>query len=432
MLTRKYLFSLCLAIFGMLITSVSASAGERPPNIIVIMADDLGMRDMALYDGWVDMPEIETMAEQGMTFNDFHANSSVCTPTRIAFLTGRYQQRVGIVDVIVGSDPTRGLPATLPTLGKIFQENGYATGLFGKWHVGHADRFNPVHHGFDEFIGLLNGAGDFHYNDKNWRKGLEHYVMQGYATDIITENSIDFIERHQNEPFFLYVSHQTPHNPYQTRADTPESRQKGWRQNRVSEENRPRYETMLKDLDDSVGAILDQLKESGLAENTLVFFWSDNGDVGMSPVERRLRGTKFGHYEGGHRVPAVAWWPGKVAAGTESDALLLGFDLLPTFTEIAGISKDNPYHLDGMSFTNHLFSQAPVPDRKIFFGYEPKLGTAMRRGPWKMILKEDNIQLYNLEKDLKETTNVAADFPDVAASMQADIEHFKATVVPGS
>lgn len=420
----------CFFTFGL--SSTLALVEQRPPNVIVILADDLGCRDMALYDGWVELPRIETMAGQGMAFTDFHANSSVCSPTRAAFLSGRYQQRVGIVDVIVGHrDPDAGLPASLPTLGKTFQKNGYATGLFGKWHVGHSDRFNPVHHGFDEFIGLLNGAGDFHVN-KNWRNGLEKFTMHGYATDIITDNSIDFIERHKDEPFFLYVSHQTPHNPYQTRADTPESRVDGWRQNRVNDENRPRYIEMLKDLDNSVGAILDQVKKSGLSENTLVFFWSDNGDVGMSPVERKLRGTKFGHYEGGHRVPAVAWWPGKIPSGAKSDAFLLGFDLYPTLTELAGISKGNPDNLDGRSFADHLLKQAPVSDRDIFFGYEPKLGTAMRRGDWKMILKDGEVQLYNLEKDLKETTNVASENKELVESMRAAIQHFKATVLPGS
>ncbi|MFO8027507.1 MAG: hypothetical protein R6U56_07575, partial [Opitutales bacterium] len=125
-------------------------------------------------------------------------------------------------------------------------------------------------------------------------------------------------------------------------------------------------------------------------------------------------------------------WPGKVPAGTESDAVLLGFDLLPSFTEIAGISEDNPYHLDGMSFVDHLFEQAPVPARDVFFGYEPKLGTAMRQGPWKMIVKDEEVQLYNLEKDLGETNNVATDHPEITASMRTAIEHFKVTVVPGS
>lgn len=427
---HPHLRSICLA--ALLPLAFTATAAERAPNIIVIMADDLGVRDMALYDGWVKTPAIENMARQGMTLHNFHTNSSVCSPTRAALFTGRYQQRVDIVDVIVGSDPDRGLSASLPTLGKIFQQNGYATGLFGKWHLGHADEYNPVHHGFDEFIGLLNGAGDFHYNDRNWRKGLEHFVMEGYATDIITEDSVDFIERHQDEPFFLFVSHKTPHNPYQTRVETPDNRPEGWRQNRVSEENRPRYIQMLKDLDASVGVILDKVRATGLSENTLVFFLSDNGDVGMSPLVRKLRGTKFGHYQGGLRVPAVAWWPGTIPAGSQSHAFLLGFDLYPTFTEAAGIAEANPDNLDGKSFKTHLVDQAPVADRDIFFGYEPKLGTAMRRGPWKLIVKGDDLELYHLEQDPGETANVVADHPDVVAAMRAEVEQFKATVVPGS
>jgi arylsulfatase A-like enzyme len=409
-----------------------AESARRSPNIIVVLADDLGCRDLKLYDGWIETPRIQRMAEEGITFTDFHSNSSVCSPTRAAFLTGRYQQRVGIVDVIVGTrEPDQGIPASTPTLGKVFQKSGYATALFGKWHCGHSDKFNPVHHGFDEFVGLLNGAADFHLH-KTWRNGLKQEEVKGYSTDIITDRSVDFIRRHKDEPFFLFVSHQTPHNPYQTRADTPENRKEGWKQNRVGDENRPRYVEMVKDLDDSVGKILDTLRETGLSEQTLVFFWSDNGDVGMSKEKGPLRGTKFGHYEGGHRVPAVAWWPGKIKAGVRSDALLLGFDLFPTFTEIAGLSSKNPDNLDGVSASDHLLDGKPFPDRDIFFGYEPKLGTAMRRGDWKMIVKGDDVQLYNLAEDLGETTNIAGANPKVTASMREAIEEFKRTVVPGS
>lgn len=408
------------------------SAFAAPPNIVVILADDLGCRDLQLYGGWVKTPRIEQMAREGLTFSDFHANSSVCSPTRAAFLTGRYQQRVGIVDVIVGSrEPDQGIPARVTTLPEVFQKNDYATALFGKWHLGWPDKFNPLKHGFDEFTGLLNGAGDYHRHG-SWRVGLEQKKVEGYSTDLITEKSVDFIRRKAKQPFFLYVSHQTPHNPYQTRADTPENREKEWNQNRVGPENRPRYQEMVQDLDRSVGEILDTLQEAGLAENTLVFFWSDNGDVGMSPVERRLRGTKFGHYEGGHRVPAVAWWPGRIEANTRSDALVMGFDLYPTFTEIAGIAGDNPENLDGTSAADHLLAQEPFPDRDIFFGYEPKLGTAMRRGNWKMILKDGRVQLFDLKKDLDESDNIAEDHPEVVKSMRQAIEHFKKTVVPGS
>ena len=422
-----------LIIFALLAAfAFPAAAGEHPPNIIVILADDLGWRDMKLYGGWAEMPNIEKMADEGMTFTDFHSNSSVCSPTRTAFLTGRYQQRAGIVDVIVGDkEEDQGIPASMPTIAEVFKKNGYATALFGKWHCGYADRFNPVNHGFDEFVGLLNGAADYHLHGA-WRNGLKQQDVKGYSTDIITEKSVDFIERNKEKPFFLYVAHQTPHNPYQTRSDTPENREKGWKPNRVSDENRPRYKEMLKDLDDSVGTILDTVRKSGLAENTLVFFWSDNGDVEMSPVEGPLRGRKFSQYEGGHRVPAVAWWPGKIKAGSESDALLAGFDLFPTFTDIAGISGDNPENLDGTSAKDLILGGKPFPDRDIFFGYEPKLGTAMRRGDWKMIVKGDDVQLYNLKEDLGETTNVAAENSQITESMRQAIEGFRKNVVPGS
>jgi arylsulfatase A-like enzyme len=189
---------------------------------------------------------------------------------------------------------------------------------------------------------------------------------------------------------------------------------------------------MVEDLDDSVGAVLDVLQETGLAGNTLVFFWSDNGDVQMSPKDGPFRGRKFSQYEAGHRVPAVACWPGKIAGGTKSSALLAGFDLFPTFTAMAGIAADNPARLDGRSAMGHFLGQQPVPDRDLFFGYEPKLGTAMRRGPWKMIVKEDDVQLYHLDKDPKETSNVAADHPEVTKAMRQAIKGFKMSVVPGS
>ena len=410
-----------------------SALADRPPNIVVILADDLGCCDLAMYDGWVKTPRIERMANEGMLFTDFHTNSSVCSPTRVAFLTGRYQQRAGIVDVIVGSrEPESGILPSIPTLPRVFKDNGYATALFGKWHCGYQDKYNPVHHGFDEFVGFLNGATDYHKHGA-WRVGLERKDVPGYSTHIITDRSVDFIKRNQDHPFFLYVSHAAVHNPYQTVEDTPDKRIKGENPNRLNDKNRAKYKWMLEDLDDGVGQILDTLKELNLAEDTLVMFFSDNGAVGMSPKEfRRRRGGKFSHYEGGHRVPAVAWWPGKIKAGSRSDSLIVGFDLFPTFTEIAGISKNNPSNLDGVSFKSHLLEQREFQDRDIFFGYEPKLGTAMRRGDWKMIVKEDNVQLFNLQNDPRETTHVNDQHPEIAGSMSKAIDRFKAEVTPGS
>jgi arylsulfatase A-like enzyme len=424
---------ICLLVCGSLLATRNSAFADRPPNIVVILADDLGCCDLALYDGWVKTPRIEQMAKQGMLFTDFHTNSSVCSPTRAAFLTGRYQQRVGIVDVIVGSrEPESGIPPSIPTLPRVLKDNGYSTALYGKWHCGYQDQYNPIHHGFDEFVGFLNGATDYH-NHGAWRVGLEKKDVRGYSTHIITDRSVDFIKRNKDQPFFLYVSHAAVHNPYQTDKDTPDKRIKGENPNQLNDKNRAAYKWMLEDLDQGVGKILDTLNELDLAENTLVMFFSDNGAVGMSPKEfRRFRGGKFSHYEGGHRVPAIAWWPGKVKAGIRSDELIIGFDLFPTFTEIAGLSQHNPVNLDGASFKAHLLEQKEFPDRDIFFGYEPKLGTAMRRGDWKMIVKEDKVQLYNLQKDPRESNDVSAKHPELTKSMGQAIDRFKTDVTPGS
>ncbi|MFK7850849.1 MAG: sulfatase-like hydrolase/transferase, partial [Akkermansiaceae bacterium] len=344
---------------------------------------------------------------------------------------GRYQQRYGIVDVIVGSRDKRGLDPSVPTIPRIFKDNGYATGMFGKWHLGHDDKYNPTKHGFDEFVGFLNGGSDYHRH-KAWRNGTKVEDVPGYTTHVITEKGIDFIKRNKDKPFLLYLPHAAVHNPYHTPADTPETRAKDWKHHATNDINRPRYKVILEELDKGVGQVLDTLVELGIEKNTFVFFFSDNGAVRMNPNERPFRGGKFSQYEGGHRVPAVAWWPGKIKAGTESDALVLGFDLLPTFTEIAGLSDHNPKNLDGNSIKAHLLEQKNFPDRDIFFGYEPKLGTAMRRGDWKMILKGDDVQLFNLKTDIKETTNVATDHPTITKSMQEAIERFKQTVVTGS
>ena len=274
--------SLLLIFLGMSLAAQIVVA-DRPPNIVVILADDLGCCDLQLYGGWIETPRIEAMAAQGLVFSDFHTNSSVCSPTRAAFLTGRYQQRAGIVDVIVGNrEPESGILPTTPTLPRVFKDNGYATGLFGKWHCGYQDKYNPVHHGFDEFVGFLNGATDYHRHGA-WRVGLEKQNVEGYSTHVITRHSIDFIRRHQENPFFLYVSHAAVHNPYQTAEDTPDQRIQGENPNQINARNRLKYEWMLKDLDTGVGQILDTLAELELTENTLVFFFSDNGAVGMSP-----------------------------------------------------------------------------------------------------------------------------------------------------
>jgi arylsulfatase A-like enzyme len=303
---------------------------------------------------------------------------------------------------------------------------GYRTAIFGKWHCGTQLRHNPTNHGFDEYVGFLIGGSDYHKHG-NWMDGTQVKEQIGYSTHIITDRSVEFIERNKDNPFFLYVSHAAVHNPYQTPTDTPENRPKNKKQS--LEQTRARYRIMLDELDKGVGKILDTLRKYNLEENTFVFFFSDNGSVRMGTNVRPYRGGKFSNYEGGHRVPAVARWPGRIKAGWTSDELIVGMDLLPTIMEIVGVEVPRQRKLDGISIKDHLLKQADLPDRRVFFGYEPKLGTAMRDGHWKMQTKGDVIKLYDLSRDIRETTNIADKYPERTREMKAAIEKWKSEVI---
>jgi arylsulfatase A len=408
-----------------------ATASARP-NVVVILADDLGYGDTSVYDGWIKTPQLERMASQGLKFVDFHSNSSVCSPTRAAFLTGRYQQRVGIVDVIASHLDTPGLEATELTIPRLMKQYGYRTALFGKWHLGSEPRQNPIHHGFDEFVGYLEGATDYH-NHKDWYNGLHRENIMGYSTHLITDHAIRFIEENKSRPFFLYVAHQAPHLPFQTPADTMDNRPKErltrkemWDPNRI----RPKYKIMVEEMDRGTGQILDKLERAGISKDTFVFFFSDNGAILSGGSNQPFRGGKFSNYEGGHRVPAVARWPGHIKAGRTSDELIVGMDLLPTIMDIVGIDVPKQRKLDGISIKDHLLNQTDLPNRCVFFGYEPKLGTAMRDGHWKMQTKGDVVELYDLSKDIKETTNLVDKYPKRTEEMKAAIEKWKLEVAP--
>jgi arylsulfatase A-like enzyme len=254
--------------------------------VIVILADDLGYGDTSLFDGWVRTPQLERMAAEGLTFTDFHTNSSVCSPTRAAFLTGRYQQRVGIIDVIARHLDTPGLEASELTIPRLMKQSGYRTALFGKWHLGTEPRHNPVHHGFDQFVGYLNGAADYH-NHNDWYNGLQRKQIEGYTTHLITDHSVQFIRENKDRPFFLYVAHEAVHLPFQTPADTLQNRsgkkltpKEMWDPHRI----RPLYKIMLEEMDKGIGQILDTVQREGIAENTFFLTMGPSGPA--APTNR--------------------------------------------------------------------------------------------------------------------------------------------------
>jgi len=414
-----------LVAFG----QVSAGADGKP-NVVVILADDLGYGDTSLFDGWVKTPQLERMASQGLTFTDFHANSSVCSPTRAAFLTGRYQQRVGIIDVIASHLDTPGLEPTELTIPRLMKQHGYRTALFGKWHLGTDPRQNPIHHGFDEFVGYLEGATDYH-NHKDWYNGLQREDIKGYSTHLITAHAVRFIEQNKSTPFFLYVAHQAVHLPFQTPADTMENRSQERptsKERRDPNKIRPKYKIMLEEMDKGIGQILDAVERAGIAKNTFIFFFSDNGAILSGGSNKPFRGGKFSHYEGGHRVPAIAWWPGKIAPGTKTDATTMAMDLFPTIMDFASIPIPAERKLDGTSMKALLLNWAEFPRRQLFWGYEPKLGTAMRDGNWKMIVSSTKYELYNLENDIAESRNLVAEYPDRAKTMKETLVNWSKAV----
>ena len=292
------------------IAKADAGGDATRPNIIVILADDVGYGDTSTYGGWVATPQLDRLARGGLSFTDFHANSSVCSPTRAALMTGRYQQRVGIVDVIAPHLDTPGLDPSEFTMPRMMKQRGYATALFGKWHLSAKPEQNPIYHGFDEFRGYLPGAIDYFAHKKDWYNGLKLEDQPGYTTYNITADAVGFIERNRDRPFFGYVAHQCVHLPFETPEDTPEKRQpippgQMWSRDRI----RPKYKIMIEEMDKGIGQILDTLERTGLSRRTLVFFFSDNGAISAGS-NAPFRGGKFSLYEGGTREPAIACWPG--------------------------------------------------------------------------------------------------------------------------
>lgn len=402
---------------------------DTRPNFVVIMADDLGYGDLSTYGGWIAAPSLERMASEGLRFTDFHSNGAVCSPTRAALMTGRYQQRAGLPIVVYAPDdrPTHidGLQDVEHTFAEMLQDSGYKTGIFGKWHLGYYVQYNPVHHGFGEFRGYVSGNIDFfsHVDGAgrlDWWQGADLADESGYVTSLINRDAVGFIEDNRDRLFCLYVAHEAPHFPYQGPDDDPTGfRVAGGfsgRQDLTDMEIRSRYREMVLEMDTGVGEILDTLGRLGLAERTLVLFFSDNGAT-RDGSNGSLRGFKGSVWEGGHRVPALAWWPGVVAAGSETAELAATFDIWPTLADLAGVGMPLDRPLDGVSLVPVLHG-GEVPRGPMFWSYMD--GLAMRDGNWKIVVGEhgDSVpRLFDLESDLEEAMDLSESEPQRAAEM---------------
>lgn len=413
-----------------------APSGALRPNFVLILADDLGFADLGVYGSQRNRtPHLDRMASEGLRFVDFHSNGPMCTPTRAALLTGQYPQRFGanFESALSGiEDYGTGLPHEARTIAELLGEAGYATGMFGKWHLGYQPPFLPGDQGFGEFRGLASGDGDHRSHidrsgRKDWWRDSEIAMEEGYSVDLITKHSIDFIERHRGEPFFLYVAHLAIHFPWQGPLD-PAYRVEGGNYHNLSKLGQltsrdvsAQVSQMVKAVDASVGAILEALREQGLERSTLVFFTSDNGGYrtyqgGYHNISEngRLRGQKTDLYEGGHRVPAIARWPGRVGPGI-SHELAATFDLAPTFLELAGIAWEATA-FDGQDLSPVLLHGAGLPPRTLFWRMRGR--KAARQGRWKLVSHpEASPELYNLAEDLGESNDLSGAREDVVRAM---------------
>jgi arylsulfatase A-like enzyme len=412
----------------------------RKPNIVLIVADDLGYGDLGCYGSRRNRtPQIDALAESGLCFTDFHSAGAMCTPTRAAMLTGLYPQRFGrrFDGPLSGkSDRDTGLPLQAVTIAERLKQSGYATACFGKWHLGYEPPFLPPDQGFDEFRGLASGDGDHHthinrWGREDWWHGNRIRMEAGYTTDLLTRHGIDFMERHRNRPFFLYVSHLAIHFPWQG-PDDPPHRVKGqtYEQDKWGIIPDPNHvsghvRAMVEALDKSTGRIVQALDRLGLRERTLLVFTSDNGGYLQYGARFRnissnglLRGQKGELYEGGHRVPAIFSWPG-VCVPARIEATAHSVDLMPTFARLAD-APGAAFQGDGLDLSPLLFRGAALPQRPLFW----RAGSewAVRAGRWKLVGADRGAELYHLQADPGETQDLALQHPETVTRLRSQWE----------
>ncbi|CAN5904029.1 sulfatase-like hydrolase/transferase [soil metagenome] len=413
------------------------------PNILVILTDDQGRGDYSAF-GTKDMrtPHIDGLFRDGMTFQNFMANSCVCSPTRAALLTGCHPDRVGVPGVIREETPENSwghLAADAKLLPQMLKPAGYHSAIIGKWHLGTSSPNTPTERGFDLFHGFLGDMMDDYYTHRRhgenfMRRNQETVDPKGHATDIFTDWACDYLEERAKatDPFLLYLAYNAPHDPVQPPADWL---QKVKQREPGMSEPRAKLVALIEHLDAGIGKVLEKLESTGLASNTLVIFTSDNGGILANGANNGpWRSGKQHMYEGGLRVPGAARWPGVIKPGTSTDRMTLTMDIFATACAVAGVSA--PSNIDAISFLPTLQGEVePTVQRDCYFvrreggpAYAGKTIEALRRGDWKLL--QDSpfapLELYDLKSDPQETTDLAAKnrkvFNELSAALRQQIQ----------
>jgi len=398
-----------------LAVALPARGADTPPNIVIILADDLGYADLGV-QGSKDLltPNIDALAAEGVRFTNGYVSCPVCAPTRAGLLTGRYGQRYGFeFNAPEARANDYGLPVAEPTLAERLKAKGYATGMVGKWHLGFRPELLPTRRGFDEFFGFLGGMRSYFPRPKAdpILRGETPVAEKEYLTTAFGREAADFVERHQSQPFLLYVAFNSVHAPLEaTEADLA-------RFAAIAERKRHIYAAMVASMDDAVGVLLAKLRDAGLEERTLVFFLNDNGGPTRetSARNRPLRGHKGQVYEGGIRVPFLLRWKGRLRAGQVYDDPVIAMDVTATALVAAGIEV--PKGLDGVDLMPHLDGRdAQPPHDALYWRYGDQ--GAVRIGDWKLVNRMGREELFHLGRDIGEEHDLLAEEPERAKALR--------------
>jgi arylsulfatase A-like enzyme len=429
------------AAAGALALATGVRGAARRPNIVVVLADDLGYADVG-FQGAADIPtpNLDRLAASGIRCTSGYVSHPFCSPTRAGLMTGRYQQRFGHENNprYDPHDAVAGLPLAETTLPQTLREAGYVTGHVGKWHLGATPKHHPLKRGFTESFGFLGGGHDYFKSEMS--DGAKEYMIpiqrdgkaveeKEYLTDAFSREACAFVRRHAKDPFFLYLAYNAPHTPQQASGKYLD------RFANISDPKRKLCAAMVSAVDDGIGRLTETLRELKLESDTLVFFLSDNGGPLAVNGTRNtpLRGAKGQVFEGGIRVPFVVSWPGQIAKGKKYGQPVISLDIFPTAAAAAGVELKPAVRakLDGVNLLPHLQSRAATaPHQRLFWRTGGGVSYAVREGRYKLVRQPGgNPQLFDLDTDISESTDLAAAQPELAAKLNASLDEWNKQLI---
>ena len=436
---RRFVQSTAVSSLALAALRGVGQAQAARPNILFIMADDLGYADVSSYGARdYTTPNIDRLALEGLRFTQAYSNSANCSPTRTALITGRYQMRLplGLEEPLGDTAPPGiGLPPSHPTLPSILKKAGYGTTLIGKWHLGYLPDFSPLKSGYDHFFGIFAGSADyFNHGSKSPIPLYEQEVPVdriGYMTNLLGERAVQTVERYarSKEPFLLSLHFTAPHWPWEGPDDEAESKRINGNIRHFDGGTQKTYAAMVQSLDANIGRVLQALDVNGLARDTIVIFTSDNGGERFS-LTWPFSGMKSELLEGGLRIPAIVRWPGRIPAGTVSEQAMISMDWMPTLLAAAGTAPDPAFPPDGENLLPILAGGAPPHPRKLYWRFKAAQQRALRDGDWKYLKIAGNEFLFDVVKDPRERGNLKERYKDVFERLKVDWEAWSATMLP--